>query len=43
VLLPARPRDGEHEAPPQLLARDMSGAAAGALIIDAIRGRKAKR
>jgi len=43
VLLPARPRDGEHEAPPQLLARDMSGAAAGALIVDALRGRKTKR
>jgi hypothetical protein len=42
-LLPARPQDGEREAPPQLLARDMSGAAAGALIIDALKGRRTKR
>ncbi len=43
VLLPARPRDSAHDAPPQLLARDMSGAAAGALIVDALRGRRSKR
>lgn len=37
VLLPARPRTGAHDAPADLLARDMSGGAAGALIADALR------
>lgn len=32
VLLPARPRSGDEDIPAQLLAGDMSGAAAGALI-----------
>lgn len=35
VLLPARPKDADRDLPPELLARDMSGAAAGALIADA--------
>lgn len=39
ALLPARPQEGGRDIPAQLLARDMSGAAAGALIVDALRGR----
>lgn len=40
ALLPARPRTGTDNAPPaQFLARDMSGALAGALITDALLSR----
>lgn len=40
VLLPARPQSSTHDAPAQLLARDMSGALAGALITDAVLARR---
>jgi EmrB/QacA subfamily drug resistance transporter len=43
LLLPARPRSGAHDAPTHLLARDMSGAAAGALMADALLSRRRDR
>lgn len=43
LLLPARPRSGAQDAPTHLLARDMSGAAAGALMADALLSRRRGR